>query len=237
MGAETTEEGSVGPRRAPGDQWRRGEEPEFTRLATFTDGIYAIALTLLVLGIRVDNLRQPDSSAAMWSALNDLLPDLIAFVVAFVLLADYWMAHHDFYASLAAIDRPLIAINLAYLIFVAFLPFPTSLVGEYEENPVSVLIFAAVLAAISGMEVLMYVQAHKGRLMRTGLSPSEFRWGLLASAPPVIVFLVTVPFAYVSTTGVMISWGVLIPLLTSFIRRRAPEHVRATNRSLARRRR
>jgi uncharacterized membrane protein len=215
----------------PGDalqpsRWRRGDEPEFTRLATFTDGVYAIALTLLVLNVRVEDLRNEDSTAAMWRALGELTPDLIAFAIAFVLLGRYWIAHHDFYSSLAAIDRGLIGLNVTYLIFVAFLPFPTSLVGEYEENPVALLVFALVLAAISSMETTMFVHAHRRGLLLTRLSPAVFRWGMLASLAPVAVFLVTMPFAFLSTTGVLLSWAVLMALLSRALGRIAPEEVR-----------
>jgi uncharacterized membrane protein len=215
----------------PGDplepsRWRRGEDPEFTRPATFTDGVYAIALTLLVLGIRVEGLRDPDSPTAMWHALDALIPDLIAFAIAFVLLGRYWMAHHDFYSTLGAIDRGLVGLTLVYLIFVAFLPFPTSLVGEYESNPVSVLVFALVLSGISGMETAMFVHAHRRRLLRVPLSPAMFRWGVMASLQPVAVFLVTMPFAYLSSTGVLLSWAVLFTLLNRLTRRFAPDAVR-----------
>jgi uncharacterized membrane protein len=215
----------------PGDpllpsRWRRGDDPEFSRLAAFTDGVYAIALTLLVLNIRVRDLRDEDSTAAMWSALSDLTPDLIAFCIAFVLLGRYWITHHDFYSSLGAIDRGLIGLNLTYLIFVAFLPFPTSLIGEYEGNPVALLVFALVLAAISGMETIMFVHAHRNGLLRSPVSSAVLRWGVLASLAPVAVFLVTMPFAFFSTTGVLLSWAVLMSLLGRVIGRIAPEEVR-----------
>lgn len=209
-------------RPLPPKVWRRGEEPEFTRLATFTDGVYAIALTLLVLGLDIGHLVDPDSPGALWSALNDLIPDLVAFAVAFVLLGRYWVAHHDFYSTLRAIDQGLMGLSLIYLAFVAFLPFPTKLIGVYEGNPVALLLFATTLAAVSGMETVMFAHAHRRNLLRSGLPPSVFKWGVIASLQPVVLFVVTMPFAFLSTTGVLISWAVISPLLGMWVDRHAP---------------
>ena len=209
-------------RPLPPTVWLRGEEPEFTRLATFTDGVYAIALTLLVLGLDIGHLADPDSPGALWTALDDLIPDFVAFAVAFVLLGRYWIAHHDFYSNLRGIDRGLMGISLIYLAFVAFLPFPTKLIGVYEGNPVALLLFATALAAVSGMETVMFAHAHRRNLLRSGLSPSVFKWGVIASLQPVVMFVVTMPFAFLSTTGVLISWAVISPLIGIWVDRHAP---------------
>ena len=209
-------------RPLPPTVWLRGEEPEFTRLATFTDGVYAIALTLLVLGLDIGHLADPDSPGALWTALDDLIPDFVAFAVAFVLLGRYWIAHHDVYYNQRGIDRGLMGISLIYLAFVAFLPFPTKLIGVYEGNPVALLLFATALAAVSGMETVMFAHAHRRNLLRSGLSPSVFKWGVIASLQPVVMFVVTMPFAFLSTTGVLISWAVISPLLGMWVDRRAP---------------
>lgn len=60
-----------------------------------------------------------------------------------MLLGRYWLAHHQFFASLRSIDRKLIALNLVYLAFVAFMPFPVALISEFEQNPLAFYIFAA----------------------------------------------------------------------------------------------
>ena len=66
------------------------------------------------------------------------------------MIGRYWAAHHQFFARLARIDNGMIAINLVYLAFIAFLPFPTGLLGEYFENPLSVALYAVVVAIVSG---------------------------------------------------------------------------------------
>jgi hypothetical protein len=98
---------------------------------------------------------------------------------------------------------------------------------------VALLVFALVLAAISSMETIMFIHAHRNGLLRTRLSSPVFRWGVLASLAPVAVFLITMPFAFLSTTGVLISWAVLMSLLSRVIGRIAPEEVRRADHTVA----
>jgi len=210
-------------RPPPPNAWRRGEEPEFTRLATFTDAVYAIALTLLVLGMHIDHLVPEDDPGTMGRALLQLLPEFIAFAIAFMLLGRYWIAHHDFYARLRAVDRTLMGLSLVYLASVAFLPFPTALVGEFEANPVSVILFATALSVVSGMETVLFAHAHRAGLLTVELTAEVYRWGLLASLQPVAMFIITMPFAFISPTGVLVSWAFLGPLMGRWIVRRAPD--------------
>jgi uncharacterized membrane protein len=195
-------------------RWERGQSLEFERFATFTDAVFAIAMTLLVLDVKIEPIvRDAGNPSVMWSRLGDLVPEFVAFGVAFILLGFYWIAHHGFVARLAAFDQRLMMLNLVYLAFVALLPFPSFLVGEYEENPVSVIVFAIVLAVISAMETVMFVYAHRSGLLRERLDPAAYRFEVLSSLQPVVVFLVTLPLAYVNTTLTLLSWAVISPAM------------------------
>lgn len=200
----------------PGLRWRRGEEPEFSRLLTFTDAVFAIGMTLLALDLRVDRVIGDTSSpSAMWQALGDLTPKLIAFVVAFWVLAVYWRSHHRFMARIGVIDARLVTLTLVYLAVVAVLPLPTSLIGEYVENPVSGVVFAVTLATISLLEVAMLVHAQRRDLWRhDGVEPGDLRSEqdeVLESLSPALIFLATAPLAFVSPTVMLLSWAVLGP--------------------------
>src|SRR5919108_220549 len=93
----------------------------------------------------------------------------------------YAPAHHLFYATLARIDRRMIAINLVYLAFIAFLPFPTVLLGTYFENPLSVTVYAVTVAIVSGLEVVLFRHAHRARLLTEAMPEDVYRWGVLQS--------------------------------------------------------
>lgn len=202
--------------------WRRGDEPEFGRILYFSDAVYAIALTLLALDLRITSVPGNSSSpSAMLSALNDLVPQLVAFGVGFALLAGYWLAHHDFMARVAAVDSRLITTNLVYLAFVALLPFPTAMIGEFESNPISGVVFAANLAVISLLETMMLAHAQRAGLLRQQLPERQFRAERLASLQPAVMFVVTIPLAFVSTTLMLVSWLVVGPVAGHLLGRRA----------------
>jgi len=210
------------PPLPPGSWVRQNEGLEFDRIIFFTDAVFAIALTLLVVEIGVPALTPDvDAPATMLDALNDKLPQFISFFIAFILIARYWVAHHMMFAQLRAIDPRLISINLVYLAFVAFLPFPTALVGVYEKNPISVLLFATCLAIISSLEVVQFRHAYRFGLTRRPLSPEVYRWGIISSSSPVVVFILSTPLAFISSTLCLTSWLVMIPI-GAYLSRKAP---------------
>jgi TMEM175 potassium channel family protein len=86
---------------------------EFERFAFFSDAVFAIALTLLVVGIAVPTVSDGDSSAAMWHALVGLRHEFISFFIGFAVIGRNWLAHHRFVAVLGAIDGQLLIVNVA----------------------------------------------------------------------------------------------------------------------------
>src|SRR5436190_9845326 len=127
----------------------RGSE-EFSRVLGFSDGVFAIAMTLPVVGIAIPTLSDGGDVGQLADALNDRVANFVSFFISFAVIGRYWAAHHQFFARLARIDNGMIAINLVYLAFIAFLPFPTGLLGKYFENPLSVALYAVVVAIVSG---------------------------------------------------------------------------------------
>lgn len=201
------------PRRR-GWRYRHGDGLEFDRVTFFSDAVYAIAMTLLIVPIEAPELTEEDgaSVSALWHAIRELVPGLFSFFLAFWLLGFFWIAHHGFVASLRAVDAKFIGLNLVYLAFVASLPFPSSLVGKYQENPVSVVMFASSLILVSAMETVLFVHAHRAGLRKTPLTPEYFRAGLIESSVPTVLFLLSIPLAFVSTTIAMLSWLLSVPL-------------------------
>jgi uncharacterized membrane protein len=195
---------------------------EFNRVLAFSDGVFAIAMTLLVVGIMVPDLADGDDISELADALDELLPNVISFFISFAVIGRYWLAHHEFFGLLGRIDTGAIGLNLLYLAFIAFLPFPTALLGEYFENPLSVVIYASCVAIVSGMEVVAFRHAYRAGLLERSISPEVFRWGVLNSISPVGVFLLSIPLAFISTTLAACFWLVTIPF-AQFIQRWKPE--------------
>ena len=91
-------------------------------------------------------LNRGDSIHDLANGLNDLVPNFVSFFISFAVIGRYWLAHHKFVSLLGGMDQALIGLNLIYLAFIAFLPFPTALLGSYFENPLSIISFKAKLA-------------------------------------------------------------------------------------------
>jgi uncharacterized membrane protein len=184
---------------------------EFGRVLAFSDGLFAIAMTLLVVAVTVPKIADSSSVHELADAISDQESALISFFISFAVIGRYWLAHHQFFGRLASLDGALIAINLLYLAFIAFLPYPTDLLGTYFDNPLSVTVYAVTIGFVSGLEVVMFRHAHRHGLFLQKLPEDVFRWGALQSAAPVAFFLLSVPVAFVSTTLAVITWFLGIP--------------------------
>lgn len=201
------------PDRPPAAYVRAARGIEFERVSFFTDAVYAIAMTLLVVDLSVpETAGGPGSDQTLGQALWAIRYDIFAFFLGFVLLGRYWLAHHRFIASLRSMDQQLISLNLVYLAFVAFMPFPIGLISDHEEAPVAFLVFAGSMAAISLLEIVMQRRALVGGHVHDAGPPGSARFDLLAAAAPVAVIVASLPIALWSTTAALLSWLALVPI-------------------------
>jgi uncharacterized membrane protein len=134
------------------------------RVEAFSDGVFAIAITLLVL-----DLRLPGGSKTLTDQLLEDWPQYFAYVVSFLTIGIMWMNHHTILAHVTRVDRPLLVINLLLLMGVVAIPFPTSLVAEHLQHPGGVaatVTYGLVMIAVSlGFACLwIYVVTHAERL-------------------------------------------------------------------------
>jgi uncharacterized membrane protein len=107
------------------------DESATTRMETFSDGVFAIAATLLVLEISIDSAHTHD----LGSALLHLWPSYLAYVTSFITIGIIWMNHHTCVETMVRVDRTFLFLNLLLLLTVSFLPFPTRLVADYLQRP------------------------------------------------------------------------------------------------------
>jgi uncharacterized membrane protein len=101
------------------------------RLEAFTDAIIAIAITLLVLDIKVPSSEANESNQALWHALGDIWPSYFGYALSFIVLGIMWVNHHQIFQYIARTNHTFLIINVFFLLCVSFLPFPTGLVAEY----------------------------------------------------------------------------------------------------------
>jgi uncharacterized membrane protein len=204
--------------------YERGTE-EYSRVLAFTDGVFAIAMTLLVVQIDIPRVDPDD----LGSAVADEGPLIISFFISFIVIGYYWLAHHRLWALFMRVEPGIMLLNLLYLSVIAFFPHPTGLVGEYENRPLSVIVYAACLAFVSLMEVLMLVRARNVGLLRTQPSPATFRHAVVGSLAPVAVFALSIPIAFYSSTLALLFWIVNYPVQVLHERRRPEDFDEAFN--------
>jgi uncharacterized membrane protein len=162
------------------------------RIGAFTDGVMAVAITLLVLNIQVPTL---EPGQTLGNALVDLLPSLGAFVLAFALVGRFWVIHHNLFEKLESFDSTLMLLNLAFLALIVLIPFSAELYDTYTDQGLA----AAVLGANLGLAALAHASM-TAHVMRAGLVHEERR----AETEPTIglgitsVFLLSVPAAFLS---------------------------------------
>jgi uncharacterized membrane protein len=162
------------------------------RIGAFTDGVMAVAITLLVLNIQVPHQLHGQD---LGDALVDLLPSLGAFLLAFALVGRFWVIHHNLFEKLRDFDSRLMELNLAFLALIVLIPFSAELYDTYTKEPLA----AAVLGANLGLAAMAH-WAMTTHTMRNGLIHEERR----AETEPQIglgitaVFLLSVPAAFLS---------------------------------------
>jgi len=189
------------------------EGQEFGRAVAFVDATFALALTLLVSTLDVDD---PASAWDGWENFGDAVgKQLLAFAISFSVVASYWLAHHRLLASFAAIDTPTIVINLMLIASIVLLPFTTSSVGDpaVDAEPLPTVVLAIDIAAASVLHTLVYVVAYRRDLLVARPTPRERSGFVLIGLTPALVFLASIPVAYLATPeAAWLSWLSLLVL-------------------------
>jgi uncharacterized membrane protein len=195
----------VAPDRDPNPRFRRrSEELEFDRVAFFSDAVFAIAMTLLVVGIGIPHVQE----SKVAHAIGEKRSEIFGFFLSFIVIGFYWLAHHRFFSKLVAVDVRFMKINLVYLAAIAFVPFPTALVGIYgDEEAVVIVLYAVTLAIASALEAVLFFHAQRAGLLRRRLDDQALRNYMLASLAPAAIFLLSIPIAIFYDPGTaLLSW-------------------------------
>lgn len=126
------------------------------RLEGFSDGVFAIVITLLVLQVKL-----PEGSYAdLKQGLPLLIPSVAAYALSFLLVGMYWVFHHYSFTLIEGVDGVLLWLNILSLLFISFLPFPTMMLGQYPFQTLPVVIYGSnlLLANMCGLAMLLYLR-------------------------------------------------------------------------------
>jgi TMEM175 potassium channel family protein len=178
-----------------------------TRLEAFSDGVFAIVITLLILNIHV-----PDGGTLSLQSLRPLVPPVATFVLSFIIVGVYWIAHHHMLHFVTQVDRRLLWLNLLLLLSVVFIPFPTSLLATGFNNSLAVRIYGLSLIATNAAGLLFWLYAASHReLMIPNLSEQFVRTVIVIHSSPMFVYALAVVLAGWSTKASLVLYSA-VPL-------------------------
>lgn len=143
------------------------------RLEAFSDGVFAISITLLVLEIKV-----PPTGSALGKELLSLWPSYLAYAISFIVIGAIWINHHAMFDHIVRADQRLLLLNTLHLMFIAFLPFPTAVLArafhEGGSEPLATSFYGGTLTLIGIIVTVMWrYAAHEQRLLGDNISPDE----------------------------------------------------------------
>ncbi len=187
------------------------------RLLSLSDGVFAIAITLLVLSINLPPGSVGTTGTIPFTAIIRTWPDVFSYVISFLVIANFWVDHRHIFRYVDKHTSSVTWINILFLVTVAFLPFPTSLLGDYGGRfPV---VFYAASMAITGV-VEYWLWSHVTRnetVLVSSIDPRQVKFDRMQFLATPIVFAVSIPVAlFVTTSLAFVCWSslfLLIPLL------------------------
>jgi uncharacterized membrane protein len=177
-----------------------GNEISKSRIETLTDGVFAIFMTLLVLEITVPQLTHSEAIAGeLLRQLLELWPVILSYAISFIILGFFWIHHHDQFHYIKRVNRVFVWITVFYLMFVAFIPFSTALLGEYYDQQISVVIYGINIAITAFWTYVQWWYAAKDhRLIDLDLDPTFITIMSRRSLIGPIIYLIAVALSFIS---------------------------------------
>jgi uncharacterized membrane protein len=190
--------------RAAAAKRREGNEIEFSRIVAFSDGVFAIAITLLVLNLKIGKGL---ANSEVWEALWYQRDQFLAFAISFAVIGRFWLVHHRFFAEVTAFDGRLLALNLFYLGWVVLIPFSSEVLGEYGGETAAVVVYSVNLAGVVLVGMLMAEVARRGGL--TSIDDFTQRESRIRSIYIASIFLISIPVAFAAPSVAPYIWLIL----------------------------
>ncbi|CAA9290334.1 MAG: Integral membrane protein [uncultured Actinomycetospora sp.] len=185
----------------------RPPPPSLDRVQAFSDGVFAIAITLLILPLTEAQVRDGH-------VVEDLLAlqhQFLGLGLSFVVIGRFWLLHHEDLRRMTAAGRRMLVANLVFLFFIVLLPFPTALLGE-GDSAAATVIYALTLIATSSSGLALWWSAERDGVVDVEYGRGWGRRKYWATGAVVLGFLPSLPLAILSPSWARISWALVIPL-------------------------
>lgn len=166
---------------------------EIERLVFFSDAVMAIAITLLVVTLAI-----PEATEDVGDALLDRWPQMLSYVLSFLVIGIFWMAHHRIYKYVRRVDQRLIWLNLLFLMCVAFIPFPTAVLGDHDGSQGAIVFYAAVIGLTGTVLASIWQYLVRADHLNELADPATVRYLTRRSLVTPISFLASIPLSFVS---------------------------------------
>jgi uncharacterized membrane protein len=184
------------------------DRTDFGRIVAFTDGVMAVAITLLVLNLEVPEVR----TGELDEALRDLDGSFLAYVLTFALVGRFWVIHHNLFETLERFDGRMMVLNLFFLMLIALMPFGMDLVDSYPDTSIAIATFAVILSLASLTHWTMTAHSLRSDFVHAQRVRDTRRLGSIVSLGVPAVFLMSVPVAFVSPLAAELMWAATIVL-------------------------
>ena len=192
----------------------------FDRLLFFSDAVFAIAITFLALDLRLPagEAAHAPGDSALWTALGELSPKYLSFLVSFLVIGLYWQGHHRMFRLINRFDDRLVWINMLFLLCIVVIPFPTTVLGEHGDTTAAVVLYAGTLALTGFLQCAMWLYATTDRrLVETTLEDRLYRFltrvVLARMLTPPVMFLLSMLIAQRNPDWAKYSWILIAPAL------------------------
>ena len=190
------------------------------RVVAFTDGVFAIVITILVLELGVP----PDlPERSLRDAIAETGPELVAWVISFLLTGMYWVWHRDLFAQVRSVNRDVVWLNLLFLLPTSLIPFAASVLSEYPREAMALRLYGLVLIAVALLRFALfgYLMRRPSLLWQEPSRPRRRLGGLLALAPVVLYLAAIVVASWTPVTSLLIYLAIpgLYFLLITVLRR------------------
>lgn len=201
------------------------KEFQLERLILFSDAVFAIAITLLIIEIKVPEIEDPTDQLLLKS-LAHLIPKFLGFIISFIFIGLYWTIHHRMFGFVTSYDKRLLVLNLFFLFFIVLLPFSTGFYSEYagpmvRKNLKTPLAFYSLNFAVVGfMNYLMWrhISNPKHKLTEPPIEPTTLKLAKFRSFLVPFIFLLMLPIAFLTNVWIAIYMPMLIPLVLRIAR-------------------
>ena len=182
------------------------------RLETLVDGIFAIAMTLLVLGLAVPVIRPPITNAGVETALISIIPNFISLVVSFILLAVFWKIHHRIFKQINKMNGTLLWINVVWLLFIVLVPFSATLTGDYGAFTIANVIFNIYMLGIAILLYLNWHYADHKNFIHEKISDEEVTFTKIVNFSFILVAITAIGLSYVIPQYSQTVYIIMLPI-------------------------